>query len=124
MYPCATSLSLFLMTVPCSLDLFLKIHLMPITLTPRVLELVPTHQFKQIFEDKIFTPHGFILLATRITSTLSWILRKSLLKPKRAHIHRKTPKPMVQNSWRYNLIKAHSLSSCNNISFSAHDPSS
>ena len=38
-------------------------------------------------EDKFFTPHGFISLATRTTSTLSWILRKSLLKPKRAHIH-------------------------------------
>ena len=41
-------------------------------------------------EDKFFTPHGFISLATRTTSTLSWILRKSLLKPKRAHIYTKT----------------------------------
>ena len=59
---------------------------------------------------KIFTPHGFILLATRITSTLSWILGKSTLKPKRAHIYTKwcqnprskthgniiSSKPMVQ----------------------------
>ena len=40
-------------------------------------------------EEKFFTPHGFILLATRTTSTLSWISGKSLLKPKRAHIHTK-----------------------------------
>ena len=40
-------------------------------------------------EDKFFTLHSFISLATRTTSTLSWILRKSLLKPKRAHIHTK-----------------------------------
>ena len=46
-------------------------------------------------EDKFFTPHGFISLATRTTSTLSWILGKSLLKPKRAHIHTKR----CQNPW-------------------------
>ena len=40
-------------------------------------------------EDKFFTPHGFISLATHATSTLFWILGKSLLKPKRAHIHTK-----------------------------------
>ena len=40
-------------------------------------------------EDKLFTPHGFISLATHATSTLSWILERSLLKPKRAHIHTK-----------------------------------
>ena len=40
-------------------------------------------------EDKFFTLHSFISLATRTTSTLSWILGKSLLKPKRAHIHTK-----------------------------------
>ena len=39
-------------------------------------------------EDKFFTPHGFILLATRTTSTLSWILGKPLLKPKRVLIHK------------------------------------
>ena len=32
------------------------------------------------------------------------------------------PKPMVQNSWQYNLIKSHSSSSCHNISFLAHEP--
>ena len=67
-------------------------------------------------EDKFFTPHGFISLATRTTSTLSWILGKSLLKPKRDHIkgpysHKKVSKPMVQ---------AHGISS----HFLAHDPSS
>ena len=49
------------------------------------------HSIKKIVivEDKFFTPHGFISLATRTTSTLSWILGKSLLKPKRAYIHTK-----------------------------------
>ena len=64
-----------------------------------------------IVEDKFFTPHDFISLATRATSTLSWILGKSILKPKRVHIHKMTPKAMVQNSWWYNLIKAHGSSS-------------
>ena len=40
-------------------------------------------------KDNFFTPYGFISLATHATSTLSWILGKSLLKPKRAHIHTK-----------------------------------
>ena len=48
-------------------------------------------------EDKFFTPHGFILLATRTMLTLSWILEKSLLKPEKAHIYiKKASKPMVQ----------------------------
>ena len=53
-------------------------------------------------EDKFFTPHGFILLATRTTSTLSWILGESLLKPKRAHIYTKRR----QNPW-FKLIAHH-----------------
>ena len=40
-------------------------------------------------EDKFFTPHGFISLVTCTISTLSWIMEKSLLKPKRAYIHTK-----------------------------------
>ena len=40
-------------------------------------------------EDKIFNPNSFISLATCTTSTLSWILGESLLKPKRAHIYTK-----------------------------------
>ena len=55
-------------------------------------------------KDKFFTPRGFISLATRTTSTLSWILGKSLLKPKRAHIHTKRR----QNPW-FKLM-AHHLS--------------
>ena len=39
-------------------------------------------------EDKFFTPHGFISLATHTTSTLLWILGESILKPKRVHIHK------------------------------------
>ena len=53
-------------------------------------------------EDKFFTPHGFISLAIRITSTLSWILGKSLLKPKRTHIHIK----MRQSPW-FKLLAHH-----------------
>ena len=53
-------------------------------------------------EDKFFTPHDFISLATRTTSTLSWILGKSLLKPKRAHIHTKRR----QNPW-FKLMAHH-----------------
>ena len=40
-------------------------------------------------EDKIFTPHGFISLATCTTSILSWILGKSISKPKITHIYTK-----------------------------------
>ena len=48
-------------------------------------------------EDKFFTLHDFISLATRTMSTLSWILGKSLLKSERAHIYtKKASKPMVQ----------------------------
>ena len=53
-------------------------------------------------EDKFFTPHGFISLVTRTTSTLSWILGKPLLKPKRAHIYTKRR----QNPW-FKLIAHH-----------------
>ena len=42
-----------------------------------------------VVEDKFFMPHGFISFATRATSTLSWILEKSLLKPQKAHIYTK-----------------------------------
>ena len=40
-------------------------------------------------EDKIFTPHDFISLASHTTSILSWILGKFISKPKRAHIYTK-----------------------------------
>ena len=43
---------------------------------------------KLVVEDKFFIPHGFISLATRTTSTLSWILGESILKPKRVLIHK------------------------------------
>ena len=43
-------------------------------------------------EGKFFTPYGFILLATRITSILSWILGESILKPKRVLIHKNDAK--------------------------------
>ena len=61
---------------------------------------------------QIFHTNGFISLATRTTSTLSWILGKSLLKPKRAHIYtKKTSKPMVQahstSSHFWLMIQAH-----------------
>ena len=42
-----------------------------------------------IVKENIFTSHGFISLATCTTSTLSWILGKYTLKPKRAHIYTK-----------------------------------
>ena len=58
---------------------------------------------EQVVENKFFTPRNFISLATCTTSTLSWILGKSLLKPKRAHIHTKRR----QNPW-FNLM-AHDL---------------
>ena len=82
-----------------------------------------------IVEDKFFTPHGIILLATRTTSILSWILGKFPLKPKRAHIiylilmesgfsnnspylHKTTSKPMAIP------IKTHGSSSWHIISLS------
>ena len=45
--------------------------------------------WERVVEDKFFTSHGFIPLATRTISTLLWILGKPLLKPKRAHIYTK-----------------------------------
>ena len=61
---------------------------------------------------QIFHTNGFISLATCTTSTLSWILGKSLLKPIRAHIYtKKTSKPMVQahstSSHFWLMIQAH-----------------
>ena len=83
----------------------------------------PQTFYFDIVEDKFFTPHDFISLATRTTSILSWILGKSLLKPKKSpYLHKNASKSMVQNSWRYYLIKAHDSSSWHNISFSAHEP--
>ena len=55
-------------------------------------------------EDKFFTPHGIISLATRTTSILSWILGKSLLKPKRAHIHIKRHQSPWFKLMAYHLI--------------------
>ena len=55
-----------------------------------------------IVENKFFTPYGFISLVTHTTSTLSWILGKSLLKPKRAHIYTKR----WQSPW-FKLIAHH-----------------
>ena len=75
-------------------------------------------------ENKFFTPHGIYFIGNLHHINKLWILKKPLLKPKRAHIHKMTPKPMVHNPWRYYLIKAHSSSSWHNISFSAYDPSS
>ena len=46
-------------------------------------------------EDKIFTRHGFISLTTHTTSILSWILGKSISKPKIAHIYTK----QCQSPW-------------------------
>ena len=46
----------------------------------------------RVVEDKFFTPHDFISLATRITSILSWILGESILKPKRVLIHKNDAK--------------------------------
>ena len=42
-----------------------------------------------LVKDKFFTSHDFILLATCTTATLSWILGKPLLKPKKANIYTK-----------------------------------
>ena len=51
-------------------------------------------------EDKFFTSHGFIPLVTCTTSILSWILEKSLLKPKKnPYLHKKASKPKVQYPW-------------------------
>ena len=67
---------------------------------------------KKAVEDNFFTPHGFISLATHTMSTLSWIFGKSLLKPKRAHIHtkkRQSPwfKLMVHHLIFWLMIQAH-----------------
>ena len=77
-------------------------------------------------EDKIFTPHGFILLAICSTSTLSLILRKSLLKPKRAHIYTK----MHQSPWSKThggiisskaMVQAHGTTSHFQLMIQAHE---
>ena len=56
------------------------------------INLKKTNNYQCIFTfvvDKIFMSHDFISLATCTTLILSWILDKSLLKPKRAHIYTK-----------------------------------
>ena len=76
-------------------------------------------------EEKISTPYGFISLTTCTISILSWILGKSISKPKRAHNYQKqrqslwsnthgdfiSSKPMVQahgTSFHFQLmIQAH-----------------
>ena len=65
-----------------------------------------------VVENKFFTPHGFISLATRTTSTLSWIFGKFFLEPKRAHIHtkrRQSPwfKLMAHHPIFWLMIQAH-----------------
>ena len=79
--------------------------------TSKVVGFVGLSALFHVVEEKFFTPHGFIPLATYTTSTLSQILGKHLLKPKRAHIYTK-------------CAKAHGSSSQHIISFFAHDPSS
>ena len=49
----------------------------------------PRESDKKPVKGKIFTPHVFISLVARTRSTPSWILGKSLLKPKKAHIYTK-----------------------------------
>ena len=80
----------------------------------RPLLIITLHyQKKNIIEDKIFTPYGFISLATRTTSILSWILGKSLLNNKEPIFtqKKKASKPMVQahntSSYFWLLIQAH-----------------
>ena len=60
------------------------------------------YNVKNAVKDKFFTPHGFISLATHTTTKLSWILGKSFLKPKMAHIYTK----MRQSLW-FKLITHH-----------------
>lgn len=50
-------------------------------------------------EDKFFTPHGIYFIGNPHHINKLWILEKPLLKPKRVHIHKMTPKPMVQSPW-------------------------
>ena len=45
-----------------------------------------------VVEGKFFTPYGFISLATRTTSILSWILGEYILKLKRVLIHKNDAK--------------------------------
>ena len=78
---------------------------------------------RPVVEDKFFTSHGFISLATRTTSILLWILGKSLLKPKRAHIHtkrRQSPwfKLMAHHLIFWLMIQAHESHRGN---FGSHD---
>ena len=49
-------------------------------------------------EDKISTPYGFISLTTCTISILSWILGKSISKPKRAHNYQKRRQSLWSNT--------------------------
>jgi len=62
-------------------------------------------------EDKIFTPHGFISLATRTTSTYYEFWEIYFKVQKSPYLNKMTPKPTIQNPWQYYLIKAHCSSS-------------
>ena len=77
-------------------------------------------------EDKIFMPYGFIWLATCTTSILSWILGKSISKPKRAHIYTKR----CQSPWFEThgdiissklIVQAHGTSSHFLLMIQAHE---
>ena len=77
-------------------------------------------------EDKIFTPHDFISLATCTTSILSWILGKSISKPKRAHNYQKRRQSLWSNTHgdfilSKPMVQAHGTSSHFQLMIQAHE---
>ena len=77
-------------------------------------------------EDKISTPYGFISLTTCTISILSWILGKSISKPKRAHNYQKRRQSLWSNTHgdfilSKPMVQAHGTSSHFQLMIQAHE---
>ena len=76
--------------------------------------------------DKFFTPHRIYFISNPHHINKLWILEKPLLKPKRAHIHKMTPKPMVQPHGDIisskAIVQAHGTISHFRFMIQAHEP--
>ena len=77
-------------------------------------------------EDKISTPYGFISLTTCTISILSWILGKSISKPKRAHNYQKRRQSLCSNTHgdfilSKPMVQAHGTSSHFQLMIQAHE---
>ena len=84
-----------------------------------------TNLKNHIAEDKNFHTTWFYFIGNPHHINIIINFRKIYFKTQKSpHLHKMMPKPTVQNSWQYYLIKAHGSSSWHIISFLTRDPSS